>query len=225
MKEIIKGDMAIRQAGEGFMDERDRYIRHVTQAINLPVGVDVLRQRVGWPVAMEDGKAHITTYFGETNYSDPKSDDRHTGVDIQVPLETAIVAPEAARVVMVDGMQMNELRGMVDILLYSEESALAYWLAHIDNKSLPATIAKQTYFDKWSTVQVERGQILGKVGVFFAASELKDGIAVPEDVAAYYGRSYNHLHFEVHYQPNIFELSYGMKKQIDPLLIVRKLYL
>jgi hypothetical protein len=218
----------------GFRGERKRYLDHLAAAAgNLPAGLAKYAHRIAWPLKMDNPLAHITCYFGEPGYSEPRNDPRHLAVDIQLPLGTPIVAPEKATVVMVDGANpINEHRGFSDLLLYSEKSGIAYWLAHLDTASLPAKIRRRHWFDKWSEVEVQRGKPVGFVGEFFSERVRRDygksgldrSVKVPEDVLSEYGRSYDHLHLEAHYCPDVHDLSYCYNNPVDPLLLFERLY-
>jgi hypothetical protein len=159
MNEIVGHGLAMRKSGEGFKNEQTFYELSLANASALPRGAEQLRHTMRWPIDIGNLKVHITTYFDQPNYSDPSQGEHHKGIDIQVPEGFPIVTPEDAIVVKVDTEQMNKAREMADILLYSEESGLAYWLVHLDVHSVPIKLLERHWFDKWSDVKVKKVNI------------------------------------------------------------------
>ncbi len=215
------GHNAIRRLGIGFKEEQSRYETQLTAAGQLPEEMKMLQHAISWPVDISNPLVHITAYFDQPNYSDPGYDGKHKGIDIQLPEGTPIVSPEEATVVIVRTDRINTDREMADIMLYSEKSGLAYWLVHLDVHSLPKELLKRSYFDKWSETKVHEGEVLGKVGLFFndymkkrGKGGLMNSVVIPEDVLKNYGRSYNHLHFETHFQPDIYSLGIDVQKNL-----------
>ena len=225
----------IREAILGFRNERERYLAGLTSADGLPRELQHLQHLLPWPVDMANPRAHITAYFNDLNYSDsdPNKSELHQAIDIQLPRETPIISPIDATVALVDsGFPFNSYRELADIYLYNESLGLTILLVHLDGHTLPEKIARRTYFDKWSEVKVGSGEQIGTVGTFFHEKlrkksqkyELSPSIQVPEDVEAFFGRTYDHVHFEVHHQPNIYDLGANPHNPVDPIVLLQKLY-
>jgi hypothetical protein len=228
----ITPDLPIRKSGEGFQLEKTIYKAKLLAAASLPSDTEPLAHRIPWPVDMTNPLAHLTAYPDDPNYAQPSPNELHGGLDIQLPIGTPILAPEDATVVFVPEQNFNnKAHGMRDVLLYSENSGFAYWLVHLDASSLPERIAERRWFDRYSDVKVRAGEQIGTVGIFFneymrdhGHPELPSMVQVPDDVAEVYGRSYDHLHLEVHHEPNIHNLHYATRNPVNPLKILRRLY-
>lgn len=226
-------NVPIRSPEQGFIGESERYLAKLKQA-SVPGRLRRRRHSIPWPVDMTNVDAHITAYFGDHNYSVPTHNGQHEGIDIQAPIGTPILAPEDAAVVIVPNGQhnINRVRGMEDIILYSKQSGLMYVLAHVDSNSIPERIRERRWFDRDSKVRVMVGEHIGTVGIFFNDYMIDQGkpgldgqIDIPSDVEAVYGRSYNHLHFEVHNIPLSYMLSsIWTRMPINPLGLLKQLY-
>lgn len=223
---------SIRNPTIGFANDYPEYSSDIRENCALPKGLSHLQHSITWPVDMSDPLAHITTYFERENYSQPEPGDKHPGIDIQLPLGSKILSPDNATVVYVDSdSRTNKARELTNIMLYSEDNHIIYWLCHLNTKTIPEHILKRSYFDKWSDTKLKQGEFIGEVGVFFnqmMAEKHKTGldsnIKIPEDVEKVYGRSYNHLHLETHYIPDIYKLYIESFQPVDPLKLLKKLY-
>lgn len=117
---------------------------------------------------MTNPDVHISCYFGQPNYSSPGYKEPHFAVDIQTPLGTPVTTPETVTLAFNDAQNsMNTKRGLTDVLLFSKESGLAYWIVHLDINNLPPEIAKRHWLDKDSNDLFQRGVPVGQVGGFF----------------------------------------------------------
>jgi hypothetical protein len=226
----------VRRNGEGFQNDKALYLEHLGKA-NLPETLTHLRHTLDWPVDMINPLAHITCFFGQSDYSVSKNKTPHFALDIQVPLGTEVKTPETAIFVYKDSQSyINCQRALTDVLLYSSESGLAYWLVHLDANNLPSTIAQRHWFDRYSEEIFQRCERIGQVGLFFnqwaikesekknKKGELHSDIEISSEVEAVYERSYNHLHFELHYQPNYHGLAVDVRNPINPLALLKRLY-
>ncbi len=216
----------IRKSGEGFPTDEAFYLEHVSKR-TLPEALTPLRHTLDWPVDMTSLRAHISCFFGQPNYSASKDKDPHFALDIQVPEGTCVATPETATFVYKDAQTyINRHRGLADVLLYSQESGLAYWLVHLDLDSLHPTIAQRHWFDRYSEERFQRGERIGQVGLFFKgeAGGLHPSVEIPPKVEETYERSYNHVHFEIHYQPDFHRLGTDINNSIDPLALLKRLY-
>jgi chemotaxis methyl-accepting protein methylase len=216
----------IRSDDQGFTGERDSYLQNVSRG-SLPLNLQNLSHAFPWPADMTDPRMHITTLYGGKNYSSPGgNEDRHLAIDIQMPSDTDIRAVEGGQVIYLEMPRNPERVGhLVDVFIYSSESHLLWIYVHMDLASLPAKIRKQTYWKSDSDVRVNPGEVIGRVGRWH--SPLKEGIAVPPAVAEIYGKKYDHLHLEVHYEPDqefSLSLDSAMKDYLNPLLLMKKLY-
>ena len=217
---------------ERFKGDRDAYSKSLELHNKLPLEIEHLRHTLDWPVDMTDPRSHITCYYGtEQNYSDSEpSDYPHCAIDVQLPLESQVISPEDDLIVVINmsSDRINKARGLTDLLLYSKKNGIVYWFVHLDALSVPDNIKSRSWFDKWSDVKLKKGEKLGTVGKFFSGplkdNKLTPNIDVPEDVNRIYGRTYNHVHIETHFIPNINQLHVESNNPINPLLLFKKLY-
>lgn len=170
---------------------------------DLPLELGRFLYTMPWPVDPKSLNLHIACYFDDKeNYAYPTDDvDLHGGVDFQVAEKTEILAPEDARVLY----HYSDPRGISDVYLLGEYSNVFYGLSHLDPKSLPKKIKNQNDFDLRGDIKVKQGEVVARVGQWPFTLERKT--IVLSDVEALYGRTYNHLHFETWYFPDLSKLE------------------
>lgn len=222
----------------GFPREAEAYTTKINTAV-LPAELQSLRHSLAWPIDMRDAPAQITCYFGDLSYSYLAKDQRdpHFAIDIQAPLHTPVLAPTDARVAIVDATTpMNETRGWTDILLLDEEANLAYWLVHLDTNSIPYKLAREAYFGDGGDLRVKRGEMVGRVGLFFNDWTVKrqaeygvppflhPDVQLDPEVEKVFRRQYDHLHMEIHRVPRSGELSFKTFDPLDPVTLLERLY-
>lgn len=225
---------SIRPHDLGFPNEASRYLQKLSTA-ELPPELEHLRHTIPWPVDMSDPLAYITCYFGDKNYSDPAHEKPHNGIDIQLPKGTKIVSPEPTTLVNVElgWTESNERRQLTNVLLHGD-SGLAYKLAHLDTRSLPAHLTQPVLYnyDERSGIRFSERDVIGQVGIFFGREMRKHGlkglgpeVKVPDNVGRVYKRSYNHIHITIqHPQLRRHDYYTGKGRSVDPLPLLEKLY-
>ncbi len=182
----------------------------------LPEELERFRHSVDWPINPNDENFHLSYYFLETR--EGKKGGNHSGIDIKVPAQTPIYAPESGRIVSVRSDGRDDFLG--DIILYSDETRIAYSLAHVQFFDLPEKIRKCKPFDRDSPITVEKGEQIASVGYW--PFENKNYDFLPEDIKAL-KEYYCHLHFGTEFCPNISQLKEDMNSRFNPLLILKKL--
>lgn len=228
----------LRERASGFPGESSKYLSKVGQA-TLPSQLEGLKYAVSWPIDMASVPAHVTSYFGDLDYSFLKQADRrpHFALDIQAPLGTPVFAPVNARIALVDAVSpMNETRNWTDILLQDEETGLAIWMVHLNTDSVPYLIARRAYRDYPEELRVQQGDKLGTVGLFFNdwavrrqqeegyAPLLNPEVVLNPEVEETYGRAYDHLHLEIHHVPDPSQLSLSTSNPVNPAALLQRLY-
>lgn len=182
----------------------------------LPEALERFRHSVEWPKDINREDFHLSYYFLETR--EGKKGGNHSGIDIKVPAETQIYAPESGTIVSVKSDEMDDFLG--DILLYSHETGIAYTLAHVQFFGLPEKIRKCKPFDINSHIKVKKGEEIASVGYW--PFENKNYNFLPEDIKAL-KEYYCHLHFGTEFCPDISQLKEDMNPRFNPLLILKKL--
>ena len=187
---------------------------------SLPDGLGKLKSSIPWPIDTDTSDIHLSCYFGEVNYSDPMDMTCiHKAVDIQVASGTPVVSPEKVKVLYFDTC---DLRGVVDVYLWGLDSHIVYLLCHLDKDSVPEHIRERSWFDRYTDTIVDRGDVIGEVGRW--PLELMNFVKIPADVKEVYGLNYHHLHLEMHYYPDEYDLdSARVKKEFNPLLLLEGL--
>ena len=222
----------IRTKEQGIKGEASRYLKKLHAVKIIPGGTGVAIHSISWPIDMRYLNAHITAYFDEPNYSFPLDGIKHEAVDIQVPLGTPVFAPEKAKLLQTDTLSpWNKPRGLADIFLYSEKTNFLYGLGHLDANSIPKRLLIQNWFNTRSELQVEEGEIIGRVGNFYSKHVNENGfevlgssIQIPPDVLKIYGRTYNHLHIEMQYPQDRSDIHRFHNDFINPIIFLKRLY-
>lgn len=236
LRQLAASTSPIRPANLGFNGERELYLKNVSIGI-LPAPLAQKAFSLPWPFDMSDPHKHIPTLYGGPNYSHPEDveaariqdyeDVSHQAIDIQTLKadDTEIRAIEKGIVVYVHIPHNPKMAQLVDVYVYSKASSLLWIYCHVDRGSLSEALLKKTSWDRNSNLTLEAGQPFGKVGHWH--SELRPAVQVPPDVADVHGRSYDHLHLEVHYVPEdkathtTFDAAINY---INPILLLQRLY-
>ncbi len=225
LEQALPESTAIRRDDEGFIGDRQRYLQNANYG-RMPSELSQKQYVFEWPVDMKDSRMHVTAVFDGRNYSGPYHIEHHMGIDIQTPADTEVRTVEDGVVVFLHVPRVDpKAQHLVDVFIYSKQSNLMWIYVHMQEDSLPRKIREHKIWGRYSTIAVKAGEAIGKVGKWH--SPLTAKVLVPEDVREAHGRSYNHLHLEVHYVPgqeHSLTLDSSGRDPLNPLLLLRRLY-
>ncbi|MFH0986273.1 MAG: HEAT repeat domain-containing protein [Candidatus Omnitrophota bacterium] len=208
--------------------EREAYLRHVRMG-SLPDSLKPLSHSFEWPVDMSVATRHIANFFGTTNWPTTDRDEKHDGIDLQAEPGTSVYPVEDGFVVYVqrfDGRGDSAAASFADVWVYSPASDLLWQYVHLQRDSIPEHILKHTWFDSKSDLGVKKGERLGRVNAWHKKEAVRREYPLSPKVEKQYGRTYDHLHLEVHKVNGELYTGFGVRdlQAIDPLLLLRPLY-
>ncbi|MFC1624390.1 GNAT family N-acetyltransferase [Candidatus Omnitrophota bacterium] len=228
----VDATAAVRTTDNDFFGvERERYLQHVNIG-RLP---EVLRERANsypWPIDMANPYAHIVGFYGVPDLLG-EDKEQHLAIDLQTEVGTEVRAVEDGFVVKVDKFDTgseaihSDAYRFADVWIYSPESNLLWLYLHLDKDTVPSHILEHHWFNANETeerFEVKAGDLIGKVNRWLIEDALKD-VAIPETVENIYGRTYNHLHFDVRFVDTFYNgFNINRLTSINPLQLLRPLY-